>query len=81
MMCLHQNCVRAKIGRRSGVKFERRLTTWVRLAQRVPVRMHIDAVPSDVRLVVGMTATVEIHPKPASTSGAPPVAAAKSNSP
>jgi RND family efflux transporter MFP subunit len=35
--------------------------TWVRLAQRVPVRLHIDHVPDDVRLVVGMTATVEIN--------------------
>jgi multidrug resistance efflux pump len=37
--------------------------TWVRLAQRVPVRVHIDVVPEDVRLVVGMTATVEINPR------------------
>jgi RND family efflux transporter MFP subunit len=34
--------------------------TWVRLAQRVPVRIHIDQVPDGVRLVAGMTATVEI---------------------
>ena len=34
--------------------------TWVRLAQRVPVRIHIDEVPDDVRLVAGMTATVQI---------------------
>jgi RND family efflux transporter MFP subunit len=34
--------------------------TWVRLAQRVPVRVHIDHVPADVRLVIGMTATVEV---------------------
>jgi RND family efflux transporter MFP subunit len=38
--------------------------TWVRLAQRVPVRIHIDQVPEDVRLVAGMTATVQIDPKP-----------------
>jgi RND family efflux transporter MFP subunit len=37
--------------------------TWVRLAQRVPVRIHIDRVPEGVRLVAGMTATVEISPK------------------
>ncbi|MGY3586673.1 RND family efflux transporter MFP subunit [Bradyrhizobium sp. USDA 4341] len=37
--------------------------TWVRLAQRVPVRLHIDDVPEDVRLVAGMTATVEINPR------------------
>jgi RND family efflux transporter MFP subunit len=35
--------------------------TWVRLAQRVPVRIHIDQVPDGVRLVAGMTATVEVH--------------------
>jgi multidrug resistance efflux pump len=37
--------------------------TWVRLAQRVPVRIHIDQVPEDVRLVQGMTTTVEVHPR------------------
>src|ERR1700722_7440982 len=39
--------------------------TWVRLAQRVPVRIHIDQVPDGVRLVAGMTATVQIDPRPA----------------
>jgi multidrug resistance efflux pump len=34
--------------------------TWVRLAQRVPVRIRIDQVPDGVRLVAGMTATVEV---------------------
>jgi multidrug resistance efflux pump len=38
--------------------------TWVRLAQRVPVRIHIDQVPEGVRLVAGMTATVQIDPHP-----------------
>jgi multidrug resistance efflux pump len=38
--------------------------TWVRLAQRVPVRVHIDQVPDTVRLVAGMTATVQIDPPP-----------------
>jgi multidrug resistance efflux pump len=36
--------------------------TWVRLAQRVPVRIQIDQVPSGVRLVAGMTATVQVNP-------------------
>jgi multidrug resistance efflux pump len=43
----------------------------VRLAQRIPVRIHIDRVPSGVELAAGMTATVEIIPatnKPASAS-------------
>ncbi|HEY0800208.1 MAG TPA: HlyD family secretion protein [Steroidobacteraceae bacterium] len=35
--------------------------TWVRLAQRVPVHVHIDNVPQDVRLVAGITATVRIE--------------------
>jgi multidrug resistance efflux pump len=35
---------------------------WVRLAQRVPVRVKLDTVPADVRLVVGRTATVVIEP-------------------
>ena len=42
--------------------------TWVRLAQRVPVRIHIDQVPQGVRLVAGMTATVQIDPQPKSSS-------------
>jgi RND family efflux transporter MFP subunit len=38
--------------------------TWVRLAQRIPVRIHIDQVPEGVVLVAGMTATVQIDPRP-----------------
>jgi RND family efflux transporter MFP subunit len=34
--------------------------TWVRLAQRVPVRIRIEAVPEGVTLVAGMTATVSV---------------------
>jgi RND family efflux transporter MFP subunit len=34
--------------------------TWVRLAQRVPVRVKVDDVPAGVRLVAGMTATVRV---------------------
>lgn len=37
---------------------------WVRLAQRVPVRIALDEVPADVRLVAGLTATVEILTSP-----------------
>jgi multidrug resistance efflux pump len=36
--------------------------TWVRLAQRVPVRIALDHVPDDVRLVTGMTCTITIRP-------------------
>jgi RND family efflux transporter MFP subunit len=42
--------------------------TWVRLAQRVPVRIRIDQVPVGVRLVAGMTATVQVDPRPVSPS-------------
>jgi multidrug resistance efflux pump len=42
--------------------------TWVRLAQRVPVRIHIDQVPDGIRLVTGMTATVQIDPRPKPSS-------------
>jgi RND family efflux transporter MFP subunit len=38
--------------------------TWVRLAQRIPVRIHIDEVPEGVVLSAGMTATVQIDPRP-----------------
>ncbi|MGY6770612.1 efflux RND transporter periplasmic adaptor subunit [Komagataeibacter sp. NFXK3] len=34
--------------------------TWVRLAQRIPVRVHIDSVPSGLVLAAGMTATVTV---------------------
>ncbi|MGO9236054.1 MAG: efflux RND transporter periplasmic adaptor subunit [Methylocella sp.] len=37
--------------------------TWVRLAQRIPVRIHIDEVPEGVALAAGMTATVQIDPR------------------
>src|ERR1700731_1735530 len=43
--------------------------TWVRLAQRVPVRIHIDQVPEGVRLVAGMTGTVQINPQPLPRQG------------
>jgi multidrug resistance efflux pump len=42
--------------------------TWVRLAQRVPVHIAIDQVPDGVRLVAGMTATVQVDAPP----GRPP---------
>ena len=35
---------------------------WVRLAQRIPVRIAIDEVPPDVQLIAGRTATVVIEP-------------------
>jgi multidrug resistance efflux pump len=34
--------------------------SWVRLAQRIPVRIKLDNVPPDLLLVAGRTATVSI---------------------
>ena len=36
---------------------------WVRLAQRVPVRIHIDAMPEDLQLAAGMTCTIVLEPR------------------
>ncbi|AOR75559.1 efflux RND transporter periplasmic adaptor subunit [Novosphingobium resinovorum] len=35
--------------------------SWVRLAQRIPVRVRLTQVPKDVRLILGRTATVTIE--------------------
>jgi multidrug resistance efflux pump len=45
---------------------------WVRLAQRIPVRIGIDSLPDGVVLTSGMTCTVVVRPKP----GPPPAAQA-----
>jgi multidrug resistance efflux pump len=34
--------------------------TWVRLAQRIPVRIRLDSVPEGARLAAGMTCTIEL---------------------
>ncbi|MGC3990470.1 MAG: efflux RND transporter periplasmic adaptor subunit [Chthoniobacteraceae bacterium] len=34
--------------------------TWVRLAQRIPVRIHIDQVPKGTRIVAGLTCTLAV---------------------
>jgi multidrug resistance efflux pump len=52
-----------------GVANVNPIFTWVRLAQRVPVRIQIDQVPEGVRLVAGMTATVQVDPQPLSRQG------------
>jgi RND family efflux transporter MFP subunit len=49
----------------SGLATVNPIFTWVRLAQRIPVRIRIDEVPDGVRLVAGMTASVQIDPRPA----------------
>jgi multidrug resistance efflux pump len=57
----------------SGLASVNPIFTFVRLAQRVPVRIHIDEVPDDIKLVAGMTATVQIEPVKA-----PPLSDSKS---
>jgi multidrug resistance efflux pump len=47
----------------SGLASVNPIFTFVRLAQRVPVRIHLDELPEGVRLVAGMTATVQITPQ------------------
>src|SRR5262249_5568581 len=51
-----------------GVANVNPIFTWVRLAQRIPVRVHIDEVPPGVVLAAGMTATVEIDERRRATS-------------
>ena len=55
----------------SGLASVNPIFTFVRLAQRVPVRVHIDEVPEGVNLVAGMTATVQIEPYKAPPPPAP----------
>jgi multidrug resistance efflux pump len=51
---------------------------WVRLAQRIPVRIALDPLPASVRLVAGQTATVKVLPAaPAAAPAAPAAPAAK----
>jgi multidrug resistance efflux pump len=51
---------------------------WVRLAQRIPVRIAIDTVPAGVRLVAGQTATVKVLPQQVAPAAPAKVAAASS---
>jgi len=43
-----------------GVASVNPIFTWVRLDQRIPVRIHIDEIPPGIVLSAGMTATVEV---------------------
>jgi multidrug resistance efflux pump len=56
------NVSNAQAGPR-GLQQVNPIFTWVRLAQRIPVRVHIDHVPEGVTLAAGQTATVEIEPR------------------
>jgi multidrug resistance efflux pump len=55
-----------------GVASVNPIFTWVRLAQRIPVRIHIDHVPDGVTLAAGMTATVQVNPRAGAAGGSPP---------
>jgi multidrug resistance efflux pump len=50
-----------------GVATVNPIFTWVRLAQRIPVRVHIDEAPPEIVLTAGMTATVEIDDRSRAT--------------
>jgi multidrug resistance efflux pump len=43
-----------------GIATVNPIFTWVRLAQRIPVRISIDQVPAGIVLVAGMAGTVQI---------------------
>ncbi|EIZ80199.1 secretion protein HlyD family protein [Novosphingobium sp. Rr 2-17] len=45
--------------------------SWVRLAQRIPVRVRLTHVPKDVRLILGRTATVTIEQHGVQHAGQP----------
>ena len=44
---------------------------WVRLAQRIPVRVKLDPLPAGTRLVAGETVTVQVEPAPQRQAAAP----------
>jgi multidrug resistance efflux pump len=50
---------------------------WVRLAQRIPVRIALDQVPAGMRLVAGQTATVKVVAGSAAAAASPAPAPAK----
>jgi multidrug resistance efflux pump len=63
----------------SGLASVNPIFTFVRLAQRVPVRIHIDEVPEGVKLVAGLTATVQIEPYQAPSLPGPAPAPGKAS--
>jgi multidrug resistance efflux pump len=65
----------------SGLASVNPVFSFVRLAQRVPVRIRIDEVPDDVRLVAGMTATVQIDPRQVRAARGSPVLKSKADVP
>lgn len=57
---------------RSGLATVEPVFTWVRLAQRIPVEIQIDHAPPNLRLVIGMTATVEVEERSTKAPGIVP---------
>nr|WP_237179544.1 HlyD family secretion protein [Paraburkholderia sacchari] len=51
--------------------------SWVRLAQRVPVRVALDEVPDDFRMIAGRTATVAVRTEASEKQASKPGAAAR----
>lgn len=47
----------------SGLASVNSIFTWIRLAQRIPVRIELDHPSPDAKLVIGLTATVQINPR------------------
>lgn len=45
---------------RSGLQDVNPVFTWVRLAQRIPVRIHLDSIPAGIILAAGMTCSVAV---------------------
>jgi hypothetical protein len=60
---------RERAAQQPGLANVNPIFTWVRLAQRVPVRIQIDELPPGALLSAGMTATVQIDPRPGSKTG------------
>jgi multidrug resistance efflux pump len=56
----------------SGLGSVNPVFSFVRLAQRVPVRIRINEVPDGIQLVAGMTATVQIDPRQVPVAEDPP---------
>ncbi|MBO1359304.1 HlyD family secretion protein [Acetobacter sacchari] len=54
---------------RLGLQDVNPIFTWVRLAQRIPVRIHLDSTPPEVTLAAGMTATITVGPESRSRRG------------
>ncbi len=45
---------------------------WIRLAQRIPVRLHFDALPKGIELRAGTTASVLVRAHPEDTAASIP---------